>query len=603
MRFKSLALQVLQQILFYAVLFWLVVSAVRAGMLFYQGQKRLAEIPGTVNALYMPLLAQSVWDVELPTIQQELASISAINGVEAVTLETRLGQRLHYRSPHASGGHHNIYRLDVRLNRDGAESLGTLTLYVSNTPVQREIASDLITSMAQRTLDFMALALLIIFILRRRFIMPVQQLAQAARAFVPGEPAPPFRLQYQTELEDEMTQLLASFNAMRSSINTHLAERERYETALKEARDELANRVEERTARLDQLLSFQQLISAISSRFINIPLDEVDEAMDGALAQIGTFMEVDRCYLIGVDHLQVVSMVHEWQADGVAAGVEGLGFAPLSDRPALFATLLREGVLNIPHCRQIPIAAQESTPSDIESLLMIRIDHLDQPVGVFGCDMVRRARQWRAEELVLVRLMGDMFANMIIRRQQLHALSETQQQLEEANAHLARMALSDSLTGLANRRHFDEEKRQAFDKARRKNEPFALIMLDIDFFKEYNDRLGHQAGDQCLRQLAALLTSFFTYPGELPARIGGEEFAVLLPGLDHLEVRKRAEALRMAVWALNLAHPGSRIADRITISLGTAAIDAERHSSIDQMIADADAALYRAKASGRNCTG
>ncbi|TDR78387.1 diguanylate cyclase domain-containing protein [Paludibacterium purpuratum] len=603
MRFKPLALQVLQQILLYAVLFWLLVSAVRAGLLFSQGQKHLAEIPDTVNTLYMPLLAQSVWDVELATTQKELASISAINGVESVLLETRLGQRLRYVRPHSDGEHHNIYRLDVHLNHGNRESLGTLTLYVSNTLVQREIANDLISSMAQRVLDFMALALLIVFILRRRFVVPVQQLAQAARAFVPGEPAPAFRLQYPAGVEDEMTQLLASFNAMRASINNHLAERKRYETALKQARDELASRVEERTARLDRLLNFQQLISAVSSRFINIPLDEIDGAMEQTLAQIGTFMEVDRCYLIGVDQLQVVSMVHEWQAAGIAPGAEGLDFAPLSSRPALFATLLREGVLNIPNCRQIPSFGHTQTQCDIQSLLMIRIDYLDQPVGVFGCDMVHSPRQWQDEEQLLVRLLGDMFANMIIRRQQLHALSDTQQQLEEANAHLARMALSDSLTGLANRRHFDEEKRQAFDKARRKGAPFALIMLDIDFFKEYNDHYGHQAGDQCLQRLAALLTSLFTYPGELPARIGGEEFAVLLPGIDYQGALKRAEALRQAVWDLNMPHANSRIADRVTVSLGAIAMDPGLHSGVEQMIADADAALYRAKASGRNCIG
>ncbi|BEV72149.1 hypothetical protein THUN1379_16310 [Paludibacterium sp. THUN1379] len=603
MRFKPLAIQVLQQILLYAVLFWLLVSAVRAGLLFYHGQKRLAEIPETVNTLYMPLLAQSVWDVELNTTQKELASISAINGVESVILETRLGQRLRYDSPHAGNAPHNVYHLDVHLNHGTRESLGTLTLFVSNKPVQSEIVNDLLSSMAQRVLDFTALALLIVFILRRRFVLPVQQLAQAARTFRPGEATPTFRLNYPSHIEDEMTQLLASFNAMRTSINSHLADRERYETALTQARDELARRVEERTAQLDRLLNFQQLVSAISSRFINIPLAEVNLAMSQALMQIGQFMDVDRCYLIGVDHLQIVSMVHEWQAPGIDSGKEGLGFAPLTARPSLFATLMREGVLNLPHCQSLPQADLASAQDAIQSMLMIRIDYLGHPVGVFGCDMLRHARQWQEEELVQARLLADMFANMIIRCQQLQDLSETQQQLEQANANLARMALSDSLTGLANRRHFDEEKRQAFDKARRKAEPLGLIMLDIDFFKEYNDHYGHLAGDQCLQQLAALLTRFFVYPGELAARIGGEEFAVLLPGLDAQAVRSRAEALRQAVWELNLPHASSRVADRLTISLGIAALDTANHSSIDQMIAEADAGLYRAKASGRNCTG
>lgn len=603
MRFKPLAIQVLQQILLYAVLFWLMVSTVRAGLLLYQGQQRLEKIPQTVNSLYMPLLAQSVWDVEMATTQRVLASISALTGVDAVALDTRLGQHLRYDKPEQAREHHNIYRLDVHLSRAGQESLGTLTLYVSNTPLRREVLNDLISSMTQRVLDFAALALLIIFILRRRFVLPVQQLAHAVRAYKPGEPSPPFRLASNSNLRDEMTLLLESFNSMRNSINSHLTDRQRYEVELTEARDQLARNVEERTAELDRLLRFQTLISAISTRFINIPLDGVDLAMDEALEQIGQFMEIDRCYLVGVDEAQVVSMVHEWSASGIESGREGLDFAPLASRPALFSALMREGVLNLPRCRSVPGLTADLPHGDVQSVLMIRIDYLGKPVGLFGCDMIRNERDWRDEELVQARLLAEMFANMIIRRQQLTALSATQMQLEEANTHLSRMAMSDSLTGLANRRHFDEEKRQAFDQARRKNEPLALIMLDIDYFKEFNDRYGHQAGDHCLRQLARVLVGEFDYPGELAARIGGEEFAVLLPGMDQEGAMRRAEQLRQAVCYLNIPHASSHTSDRVTISLGVVGMNPLQHQSIEQMIADADAALYRAKAAGRNCIG
>lgn len=603
MRFKPLAIQVLQQILLYAVLFWLMVSTVRAGLMLYQGQQRLEKIPDTVNTLYMPLLAQSVWDVEQATTQRVLTSISALTGVDTVSLDTRLGQHLRYDKPGFAGEHHNIYHLDVHLNRANRESLGTLTLYVSNTPVRREVVNDLLSSMTQRVLDFAALALLIIFILRRRFVLPVQQLAHAVRAYKPGEPSPPFRLAAASNVRDEMTLLLESFNSMRNSINSHLTDRQRYELELTNARDQLVRNVEERTAELDRLLRFQTLISNISTRFINIPLDGVDLAMDEALEQIGRFMEVDRCYLVGVNDVQIVSMVHEWTAAGIETGSEGLDFAPLASRPALFSALMREGVLNLPRCRSIPAFSGETARSEVQSVLLIRIDYLAQPVGMFGCDMIRRERDWRDEELVQARLLAEMFANMIIRRQQLTTLSATQQQLEEANTHLSRMALSDSLTGLANRRHFDEEKRQAFDQARRKDSPLALIMLDIDYFKEYNDRYGHQAGDQCLRQLAKVLVSEFDYPGELAARIGGEEFAILLPGMDLDGARHRAEQLRQAICFLNIPHSSSHTSDRVTVSLGVAGMDPLRHQSVEQMIADADAALYRAKAAGRNCIG
>jgi len=601
MRFKPLAIQVLQQILLYAVLFWLLVSAARAGLMFYQGQQRLEQIPKTVTSLYMPLLAQSVWNVDTSSIQKQLATISALPGVEAVQLDTRLGQHLRYDKPGHEHARYTVFQINVSLSHHNAETLGLLRLYVSNTPIRQEIVGDLLSSMAQRVLDFAALALLIIFILRRRFVRPVQQLANTVRAFKPGESLAPFRLQQPAGQQDEMTQLLDSFNAMRASINSHLAERQRYEVQLTQARDQLAQSVKERTAELDQLLRFQTLISAISSRFINIPLAEIDHAMSEALAQIGEFMQVDRCYVIGVDHQLVVSMLHEWTALGIASGTEGLDFAPLASRPSLFANLMRDGVLNLPCCQSLTATSSSEQSSDVKSVLLIRIDYLGSPVGMFGCDMVRTERHWQDEELVQARLLGEMFANMIMRCQQLQTLSETQQKLEEANDHLARMALSDGLTGLANRRHFDEEKRQAFDQARRKGEAFSLILLDIDFFKEYNDHYGHQAGDECLRRLSKTLVAVFSYPGELPARIGGEEFAVLLPGMDQAAALKRAEKLRKAVYDLSIEHQYSRAAPFVTISLGVIGLDCDRHQSIDQMIAEADAALYRAKAAGRNC--
>lgn len=602
MRFKPLAIQVLQQILLYAVLFWLLVSATRAGFMLYQGQRRLQQIPDTVASLYMPLLAQSVWNVDTPSTQKQLATIGALPGVSAVRLDTKLGLHLRNAKPDQAQEHYTVFPLNIQLNTHNAESLGTLTLYVSSTPIRRAIVEDMLSNMAQRVLDFAALTLLIVFILRRRFVQPVQQLANAVRAFKPGETLLPFRLQ-QTGHQDEMTQLLESFNGMRLSLNSHLTERMRYEAELTEARDQLARSVKARTAELDQLLRFQTLISVISSRFINIPLAEIDCAMNEALAQIGNFMQVDRCYLIGVDQSLVVSMVHEWAAPGIASGTDGLDFAPLASRPGLFANLMRDGVLNLPRCQSIADPSAPLASSEVKSVLLIRIDYLGSPVGVFGCDMLSQERQWQNEELVQARLLGEMFANMIMRCQQLQALSETQQKLEQANAHLARMALSDSLTGLANRRHFDEEKRQAFDKARRKGEALSLILLDIDYFKEFNDHYGHQAGDDCLRRLAEVLVAVFSYPGELPARIGGEEFAILLPGMDQLDALKRAEQLRLAVWDLEIAHLYSRTAPRVTISLGAIGLDCDRHQSIDQMIAEADTALYRAKAAGRNCIG
>jgi len=600
MRFKPLAIQVLQQILLYAVLFWLLVSATQAGFTYYEGQQRLQQIPRSVAEHYIPFLAGPIQAGDTRSIQRQLAVICTLPGVEEVKLDTLSGLHLREQRAHDTHVSHTRFELNIMpQHRQLRDSVGTLTVQVSHAQIRKQIISELLSNLAQRVLDFTALALLLVIILRRRFVLPVQQLAKAVRAFSPGETLAPFRLKQPSSYTDEMTQLLESFNAMRASINSHLLDRMRFETELLGTRDQLSLKVQERTEELNQLLCFQTLISSISSRFINIPLVEVSEAMSQALAQIGDVLQVDRCYLIGIDQAQMVSMVHEWAREGVSTGKDGMDFAPLAARPGLYATLMRDGVLNLPDCRQATNTATEET-SRQQSVLMIRIDYQGNPVGIFGCEMEQRQRNWKDKELVQAKLLGEMFASMIIRSQQLHTLEETQKKLQQANTHLARMALSDGLTGLANRRHFDEEKRQIFDMAIRKDEPFSLILLDIDYFKEFNDHYGHQAGDSCLQSLAEVLVSMSAYPGELAARIGGEEFAILLPGLDNASGQQRAEQLRQAVNKLQIPHHYSRAEPYVTISQGGVTLQRNRHQSIDQMVAEADAALYRSKAAGRN---
>jgi diguanylate cyclase (GGDEF)-like protein len=599
MRFKPLAIQVLQQVLLYALLFWLLVSVTRAGLTYYQGQQRLQQVANNVAELYLPFMEESVLAQDSQGIQKMLTTICALPGVEAARLDTTTGLHQQYIRTAKPLENHSVFKLKVPRSHT-SDSLATLTLQLSHAPIRQQILSELFSNMLQRVLDFSALALLLVVILRQRLVLPLQQLANTVRSFRPGETLPPLRLHQPAGYHDEITQLIESFQTLRSSINSHLLERMRHEKELLTSQFLLTRNVQERTKELDQLLCFQTLISAISSRFINIPLEEVDLAMQEALAEIGPVMQVDRCYLVGLDKMQLVSMVHEWTQAGIAAGKDGLDFAPLTARPALYARLMRDGVLNLPDCRQATGETLDST-SRQQSVLMIRIDYQGKPVGIFGCDMEQSSRVWQDKELIQARLLGEMFASMIMRSQQLQALEDTQKKLHAANTHLARMALSDSLTGLANRRHFDEEKRQIFDMAIRKNEPLSVIFLDIDYFKEYNDHYGHQAGDSCLQKLAAVLAAMSAYPGELAARIGGEEFAILLPGLDQNSANQRAESLRQAVYHLQIEHSRSQAEEVITVSQGGVTLDPSRHQSIDQLIAEADAALYRAKASGRHC--
>ncbi len=198
-------------------------------------------------------------------------------------------------------------------------------------------------------------------------------------------------------------------------------------------------------------------------------------------------------------------------------------------------------------------------------------------------------RQKRDEQELAAR--SDQLAELV---------EERTAELREANKRLEELTRSDPLTGLANRRHFDELKEVEFRRAQRLGQPLSVLMCDVDFFKRYNDTYGHALGDQCLQAVAGTLKSVFARAGELVARMGGEEFAVLLPGCDANNARKAAERLRQAMATLAMKHANSPVAAHVTLSIGVAQFDPETTDRFDQLLQRADQALYRAKSQGRD---
>jgi diguanylate cyclase (GGDEF)-like protein len=182
-----------------------------------------------------------------------------------------------------------------------------------------------------------------------------------------------------------------------------------------------------------------------------------------------------------------------------------------------------------------------------------------------------------------------------------HELAVMRQELEESNRLLQHLSTIDTLTGLANRRRFDEAMGREWRRAMRDRTPLSLIFCDIDFFKGYNDTYGHPAGDECLRRVARCVVEMFSRPADLPARFGGEEFVVLLANTDAPGAVHLAERLRANVEALRLPHTSSPIGPYLTISLGVAATVPPLRSLPADLISVADRALYQAKREGRNC--
>jgi diguanylate cyclase (GGDEF)-like protein len=198
----------------------------------------------------------------------------------------------------------------------------------------------------------------------------------------------------------------------------------------------------------------------------------------------------------------------------------------------------------------------------------------------------------QGEEL---RLMAEVLFGALARWRNLMELDSTRERL-------LRQSRSDALTGVANRREFDERKLNELRRARRLQQPLSVMMVDVDHFKRFNDHYGHAAGDDCLTRVAQTLQGLFLRPFDCVARLGGEEFAVLLPDTSDETVQRQAQRVLAAIAGLNIVHAGSP-AGQLSVSLGTATLSlhdaSPAEAAFDRLLRAADKALYRAKAEGR----
>jgi len=173
--------------------------------------------------------------------------------------------------------------------------------------------------------------------------------------------------------------------------------------------------------------------------------------------------------------------------------------------------------------------------------------------------------------------------------------------LKQANEKLEALSATDPLTGLANRRHFDHFLEREMQQSQREHSPLSIIMIDIDYFKPYNDNYGHLAGDEALVKVARAISASLTRPMDLAARYGGEEFVVVLPSTNIEGAMKIAERIRKAVRELQLRHEYTQLAEKfITISMGVSEMDLVHECTVKTLIQRVDKTLYMAKAAGRN---
>ena len=206
----------------------------------------------------------------------------------------------------------------------------------------------------------------------------------------------------------------------------------------------------------------------------------------------------------------------------------------------------------------------------------------------------------KIEMIARIRYHSKAYITQLERDEAFRALEESREKLAEANLALQKLSSLDGLTGIANRRNFDETLQKEWNRSIRGEKSIGLIMLDIDFFKLYNDHYGHQGGDDCLKRVAKGLESAIHRETDLLARYGGEEFSTVLPDTDLNGAIKVAEEMRLTIKDLRIEHAKSKVTDIVSISFGVSAVTPLQGMNQEVLIAAADQALYKAKEGGRD---
>ncbi len=253
--------------------------------------------------------------------------------------------------------------------------------------------------------------------------------------------------------------------------------------------------------------------------------------------------------------------------------------------------------------KTLDIEDTDAHPNFVDTLpgtrseLCVPIRHGGEVLAVLNVES-RRPAAFRGQR-ALLETVADQIAGAIRAANLLAALQRANAELRDAYATVESLSRNDSLTGIANRRRFDGWFAQAFEEARRARAPLALVLIDIDHFKAYNDGYGHLAGDECLRAVAAAMNGELGDSDARLARYGGEEFAIILAATPLEQALAIAERMRVAVQARALEHRHAPIG-AVTISAGVAAMVPDAEARPDELFAIADRGLYEAKRAGRN---
>lgn len=563
-----------------------------------------------LEQVYRQTLSKAIWEMDRDALNAHVDSTAQVAAVGHVALKIHSGSRTpEVIARSADGWQASTLAPTRRLDLvyapfpGGSETVGELTLAGDERVLWARLGDEVKGIIATQLLQSLLLAGLIMLMFSRTVTVHVQHIARHLGQLTPDTMDQTLRLVRNPAHRDELSLLESGVNQLQGKLTDHLARLHQYETELGAHRDHLADLVQARTAELESLTEAQQLVLSLSNRLIHAPHESFEACQLECLQEVAQRLGANHAlWLVPEPGQAAFRIFTEWQSDGIQVSPSPAPLAGLTHVPARLA---REELLFFYSQAEMgrslssaETAVFTTQPVGACALALLRSDGEDYGLLFIGKPLGQG--EWPPEDRALLAMTAQLLLHSVRHKAQLIAILATQEALRAANRQLEELSRHDPLTGLFNRRHFDEIKEDEFQRALRSGQPLSLLICDIDYFKAFNDHYGHAAGDQCLRDVAQAMNTAIIRSGDGLARIGGEEFAILLPATSATAALQVAERVRQAVADLRIAHAASGVSPWVSISVGLAQLEAGRTPDFDALFEAADQALYRAKEKGRN---
>ncbi len=564
-----------------------------------------------LEQVYRKTVSKAIWEMDRDALHTHVDSTAQVAAVGHIVLKIQTGARsveLIERSadgwtPSALAPMHHL-DLVYEPFAGGAETVGELTLAGDERVLWGRLRSEISNIVIAQLLQSLLLAGLIMTLFNGSVTVHVRQIAHHLGRLGPDTMRQLLRLERNPQHRDELSLLETGVNELQTKLADHLGQLREYEDELSAHRDRLAGLVQARTSELESLADAQQLVLGLSNRLIHAPPEAFDACQRACLADVALRRGANHALWLVPDALHAgFRLFAEWRPGGMVDEADDQTAAVvLSQTPARLA---REELLFFFSQAEMgrSLSPQEAAvfsgqPVGANALALLHSDGEDYGILFIGKPLGEG--EWPGKDRALLAMTAQMLLHSVRHHAQLISILAAQEALRAANRQLEVLSRHDPLTGLSNRRDFDALKAEEFQRALRNRQPLSLLICDIDYFKAFNDHFGHAAGDQCLRAVARAMNAAIARSGDALARIGGEEFAVLLPATNLAAALAVAERLRAAVADLRIAHAGSQFGSWVSISIGLAQLELGHTHHFEDLFDAADQALYRAKANGRN---